>query len=189
MSLGEFASRVSHSRWWGEKHHMSHNIFCPWGVSKVRFLKGGTFVRRVSGVLASLASRCIGHAFSQLLENLVAKTVFPCLVLLSCAAQMYLKVRNEVIFCQHHFFQALMGPVSLQNSWGHPHICTLQDRWNIIYLLDSLRKLPVTGKEKPKHEQTYLTEGNGESHTGTRCREAQGWQLCRRPAGQGEERL
>ena len=33
----------------------------------------------------------------------------------------------------------------------------LQDRWNIIYLLDSLRKPPVTGKEKPKHEQTYLT--------------------------------
>ena len=68
-------------------------------------------MRRVSGVLAFLASRCSDDAFYRLLENLVAETVFPCLVLLLCTAQ-----KNEVIFCQHHFFQALMGPASLQNS-------------------------------------------------------------------------
>ena len=62
---------------------MSHNVLCPWGVSKVRFLKGGTFLRRASGVLASLASRCVGRAFSWFLENLVAESVFPCLVFYS----------------------------------------------------------------------------------------------------------
>lgn len=53
---------------------------------RVRFLKGGTFVRRASGVLRFLASRCIICAFSLFLERLIVVSVFPCLVMLFCIA-------------------------------------------------------------------------------------------------------